>query len=118
MDGVTYPIRDQVSGMRVASEGSTVLLTYPYDAATQVCLDGGADLASRFLTTISADYCSGDESMCRDIEEMFRHPANYEMFCTFAGLDPDEVKRRLFAIPANSLSRGQSGNCDTVRREH
>ena len=91
--------------------GASAVSSCDYD--TQAVLKGGADLASRFLTMISADYLNGNDSECWDIEQMFADdPENFEMFCTLAGISPDRARAKLFAMrPDRARYRRARGLC-------
>lgn len=65
---------------------------------TQITSEGGADLANRFLAMIAADYLHGNDAKCRDIEQMFLNPDNFEMFCTLAGINPERAQAKVFAM--------------------
>lgn len=76
--------------------GVSAVSSCDYD--TQAVLEGGGELSRRFLTMISADYLNGNDAECRDIEQMFLTPENFEMFCAFVGINPDRAKATLFAM--------------------
>ncbi len=110
MDAVGYRVRDQLPLFR-AHTGSSAISSC--DSYTQAALEGGADLASRFLTMISADYLNGNDSECWDIEQMFATgPENFEMFCTLAGISPERAQAKLFAMrPDRAGYRRALGLC-------
>ena len=111
MDAVGYRVRDQQLPLFRAHKGSSAISSC--DSYTQIALEGGADLASRFLTMISADYLNGNDAECRDIEQMFADdPETFAMFCTLAGISPERAQAKVFAMrPDRAPYRRVRGLC-------
>ena len=91
--------------------GASAVSSCDYD--TQAVLEGGGELARRFLTMISADYLNGNDVECRDIEQMFADdPETFAMFCTLAGISPERAQAKVFAMrPDRAPYRRVRGLC-------